>query len=180
MVTKLWRVKAQFQDFEEIDLVQEAPLLNPQTGLSSVQWYPPIDAQRSARLKSSRFRFHIEVGSIQKPNLEIIRAQFENMMRVFLEPPVTQGLALEGKRLSVSEAIRQWSRFFSEYGLTDANKIVVPIQDPMMQQALLNYGQKPEQAGGNGQAQQLTGAAPNMADMISRVAGEKGQGASPV
>src|SRR3990167_5839279 len=180
VITKYWRVKAQFQDLTEIDLVKETGMPDTQTGMMQTQWYPPIDDARAERLKSSRFRFDLEISSMQKPNLEIIRAQFEAFMRALMEPIVTQGLALDGKRISVQEAIRQWSRFFSEYGLQDLGKLVVPVQDPMMQQALLSYGQKPEQAGGNGQAQQLTNAVPNMADMISRVAGEKGQGASPV
>lgn len=174
-VTKLWRVKAQFQDFEAIDLPQDAPIADPMTGVASVQWFPPIDAIRAQRLKASRFRFVIEVGSIQKPNLEIVRAQFEQFVRALMEPVVTNGLALEGKRLSAAEIIRQWSRFFSEYGLSDINKMVVPIQDPMQQQALMNFGQ-PGGAPSNGNGNRLTGSVPNQADMISQVAGEKGMG----
>ncbi len=173
VVTKHWRVKAQFQDFAEAELAQEAGLLNPQTGIASVQWYPPIDAERAARLKTSKFKFSLEVGSMQKPNLEIVRAQFESFVRALMEPVVTNGLAMEGKRLSAAEIIRQWSKFFVEYGLTDGmSKMVVPVADPTQQQALLNFGQKPSS---NGQ-QPLTGQAPNMADMMSAAAGEKGQG----
>ena len=177
VVTKLWRVKAQFQDFEEVDLTQESGMLDPTTGISSVQWYPPIDAARSARLKASKFKFTLELGSMQKPNLEIVRAQFEGFVRALMEPAVTNGLALEGKRLSAAEIIRQWSKFFIEYGLTDGmSKMVVPVQDPNQQQALMNYGQKPS---ANGQ-QPLTGQAPNLANMMSAAAGEKGQGAGPM
>ena len=175
VVAKVWRVKAQFQDLSGIDLVQDSPLLNPQSGLSTVQWYPPIDQPRADRLKRNRFHFHIEVGSIQKPNLEIIRAQFEGFVRALMEPVVTQGLALEGKRLSASEIIRQWSRFFTEYGLTDISKMVVPVQDPAMQQSLMNFGQPPEPTNGQ-QGNRLTGAVPTYADQVSKAAGEKGQG----
>lgn len=174
VVTKLWRIKAQFADLEDIDLEQEASLLDPQTGLSSTQWYPPIDTERAVRLKAARFRFHIEIGSMQKPNLEIIRMQWSQFVQQLMEPVVTQGLALEGKRLSASEIIRQTGLFFSEYGLQSGiSKIVVPIVDPMQQQSLMNYGMKPAaQPGQNG----LTGAVPNRADIVSAAAGEKGQG----
>ncbi len=170
VVTKLWRIKAQFQDLEDISIEQETSLLNPQSGLSETQWYPPIDGARAARLKAARFRFSIEVGSIQKPNLEVIRTQFENFVRALMEPPVTNGLALEGKRLSASEIIRQWGLFFSDYGLANGiGKMVVPIVDPAQQAALLNYGQKPSANGGQNR---LAGQVPNMADMMSS---EKGQ-----
>ena len=174
IITKYWRVKAQFQDLTTIDL-PKGEAINPQTQMAEQSWYPPIDQSRADRLKATRFQFHLEIGSMQKPNLEIIRSQFENFARALMEPIVQNGLALEGKRLSASEIIRQWSRFFEEYGLTSGvSKMVVPIQDPMQQQALLSFGQKP--TGTNGAANQLTGSVPNRADMISAAAGEKGQG----
>ena len=179
-MTKYWRVKAQFQDFTEIDLVREAGVPDPATGMMQTQWYPPIDEARATRLKEGRFRFDLEVSSTQKPNLEIIRAQFEAFMRALMEPIVTQGLALDGKRISVSEAIRQWSRFFQEYGMQDLGKLIVPVQDPLMQQALLNYGQKPEATSQNGNGSGVAAQAPNYADLVSRAAGEKGQGFTPV
>ena len=175
VITKYWRVKAQFQDLTEVNLVQEATALDPATGIPQTQFYPPIDQARADRLKRNKFRFTLDIFSMQKPNLEILRAQFEGFIRGLMEPIVTQGLALEGKRVSASEAIRQWSQFFREAGLPGLEKIVVPINDPTMQQALLNYGQKPEAVNGNGQV-----TPPNRADLISAAAGEKGQGASPV
>ena len=176
VLTKYWRAKAQFQDFVGLDLIKDAGVIDAQTGMTQTQWHPPIDQARAKRLKANRFLFHFEASSMQKPNLEIVRAQFEAFMRALMEPIVTQGLALEGKRVSVSEAIRQWSRFFVEAGLPGIEKLVVPIQDPMQQQALLNYGQKPEaQAKGR-----LAGTVPTYADQVSAAAGEKGQGAQVV
>ena len=174
IVTKLWRVKSQFQDLTEVDLAQEAPVMNPTTGIPEPQWYPPIDQARAERLRTARFRFQIEVGSMQKPNLEIIRAQYQELVVQFLNPIVTQGLALEGKRLSASEIIRQSMKFFAEYGMENAfSKIVVPVSDPMQQQQLMNYGM-PKQ--GQEGSQGLAGQVPNLADMISAGSGEKGMG----
>ena len=116
---------------------------------------------------------------MQKPNLEIIRSQFESFARALMEPVVTNGLALEGKRLSASEIIRQWSRFFQEFGITDINKMVVPVNDPNQLAGLLGFGQKPQQTNGNGTGR-LAGSIPNRADMISAAAGEKGQGMGPM
>lgn len=166
VVTKHWRIKAQFQDLTEQALPQEAALLNPTTGMTQSQWYPPIDEERAARLKRARFKLHIEVGSIQKPNLEILRAQFEQFVLALMRPEVTQGLALEGKRLSASEIIRQWSQFFAESGLQPGmQKMVVPVTDPMLQQTLMNYG-GPGASQGPTPNPSLNGAVPNRADMI--------------
>jgi len=175
VVTKYWRAKAQFQSLTEIDLLQQTGIPNPQTGMETTSWYPPIDEARAKRLKSTRFTFALELGSIQKPNLEIVRAQFENFVRVLMEPVVTHGLALEGKRLSAEAIIREYTKFFVEYGLSRLEKVVVPIADPMQRQTLMNYGMKPEPTNGNGVAM-----APNRADIISAAAGEKGQGLMPV
>ena len=176
IVNKLWRVKAQFQDLEDIDLEQETGIPDPVTGITSTKWYPPIDTARAQRLKKNKFKFHIEVGSIQKPNLEIVRAQFEQFVRALMEPQVTNGLALEGKRLSASEIIKQWTKFFAEYGFQDTGKMVVPVEDTNQQAALLRYGQKPE---GSMSENANAVRSPNRADLISAAAGEKGQGVSP-
>lgn len=173
VVTKLWRVKAQFQDFTEQDLVQQTGIPNPATGMETTSWYPPIDQTRNQRLKSTRFSSHIELGSIQKPNIEIVRAQLEQFFRALMEPAVTQGLALEGKRISVEEAIRQWTRYFAEYGMTRLERIIVPVKDEGMRQWLMAFGETPSRINGN---QGLAGSVPNTADLIAKNAGERGQG----
>ena len=65
-------------------------------------------------------------------------------------------------------------KFFTEYGLSRLEKIIVPVTEPGLQQALQNYTGKPQPTNGNGKAM-----APNRADMISAAAGPMGQGASP-
>ena len=174
VVTKYWRAKIQFQDVTEIDLLQQAGVPDPMTGMETTSWYPPIDPERAKRLKETRFQLALELGSIQKPNLEIVRAQFEALVRVLMEPAVTQGLALEGKRLSAEATLREYIKFFTEYGLSRLEKIIVPINDPMLQESLKGYTGKPETASANGNGTY----APNRADLISSAAGEKGQGAS--
>ena len=174
LITKYWMVKAQFQDLTEQSLPQEAMLLNPQTQMSQTQWFPPIDQTRAERLRTQRFEIGIELGSAQKPNMEVLRAQLVDAVRMLMEPQVTQGLAIEGKRLSASEIIRQIWRTFEEYGLTNVSKMVVPVTDPAQQSALLNYGQKPSPANGNGG--RMNGAVPTYADQVSAAAGEKGMG----
>ena len=174
VITKYWRCKAQFQDLTEIDLIQQSGIPNPETGIETTSWYPPIDQERAERLKRTRFTFALELGSIQKPNLEIVRSQFESFARVLMEPVVTQGLALEGKRLSAEAIIREYSKFFVEYGLARLDKVIVPIVEPGLQQTLQGYTGKPEPSNGNG----LKGPQ-NRADLISAAAGPMGQGASP-
>ena len=171
VITKYWRVKAQFSDLTDIDLVQEVSVPDPASGMAQTQWYPPVDQARADRLKSTRFRFQLDVSSMQKPNLEVARSQFEAFMRALMEPIVTNGLALEGKRVSASEAVRQWSKFFIEAGLPGIEKLVVPINDPLQQQALLTFGQKPEPTNGNG-TNRVAGQTPTIADLVSA---EKGQ-----
>jgi len=184
VVAKLWRVKAQFQDLVGVELTQETDNLDPRTGIASTQWFPPIDEERAQRLKKNKFRFALEVGSIQKPNLDILRAQFEQFVRALMEPVVTNGLALEGKRVSATEVIRQWSRFFSEGGLTNMSKIVVPANQEDLS-GLMGFGQKPGATGGpNGSAASASrsrqGVAPTVPGQIAAAAGPTGQGAPRV
>lgn len=179
VITKYWKVKAQFQDLTEVDLLQDTTVLDPTTGMNQTQWFPPIDEDRAGRLKRTRFDFDLEPYATQKPNLEIIRAQFREFMVSLMNPIVTNGLALEGNRLSASEAIKQWSRFFIEAGLPGLEKLVVPINDPMQQQALLSFGQKPDPASSNGNGVGGLQGPQNQADLISAAAGPRGQGASP-
>ena len=173
VITKYWRVKAQFADLTEIDLVQQTGSPDPTTGMETTSWFPPIDPARAARIKRAKFQLSLELGSIQKPNLEIIRAQFENFVRVLMEPAVTQGLALESKRLSAEAIIREYTKFFVEYGMARLEKIIVPIQDPMLQQALQNYTGKPGEGSPNGNGMQP----PTYSNLVASAAGEKGQGA---
>jgi hypothetical protein len=176
VVNKLWRVKAAFQDFSGASLIKEAGIPDPMTGMTNTAWFPPIDPLQAERLRKNKYKFHIEVGSMQKPNLEIVRAQFAEFMRNLMEPVVTQGLALEGKRLSASEAIKQWSKFFAESGFQDLSKLVVPVNDPMQQQNLMNYGMPRKNGEQNGNGMNP----PNRSDMISAAAGERGQGGTRI
>ena len=176
VVTKYWRAKAQFQSLTEIDLLQQTGIPDPATGRETTLWYPPIDQARAKRLKETRFTFALELGSIQKPNLEVVRMQFQQFVTTLMNPIVTQGLALDGKRLSAEALIREYTKFFVEYGLSRLEKAVVPITDPALQQRLQGYTGKPAE-NGNGE---LTGKVPNRADILSAAAGEKGQGAQLV
>ena len=174
VITKYWRCKAQFADLTEIDIVQQTGIPDPQTGMETTSWYPPIDQARAERLKRTKFQLSLELGSIQKPNLEIVRAQFENFVRVLMEPAVTQGLGLEGKRLSAEAVIREYTKFFTEYGMARLEKIIVPVVDPMLQQALQNYTGKPGESSPNGNGGMQP---PSYSNLIAGAAGEKGQGA---
>ena len=102
--------------------------------------------------------------------------QFQQFVTTLMNPIVTQGLALDGKRLSAEALIREYTKFFVEYGLSRLEKAVVPITDPALQQRLQGYTGKPAE-NGNGE---LTGKVPNRADILSAAAGEKGQGAQLV
>ena len=53
--------------------------------------------------------------------------------------------------------------------------MVVPVQDPMMRDALLNFGQKVDGAVNGAMNRSLAGAVPTYADQASAAAGEKGQ-----
>jgi len=176
---KIWQITRQFVDLEEIQLITGDRELDPQTGQPKYNWLV-VPEELSEKVIKGEYDFQIEVGSTQKPTLEIIRKQFENMMNILMRPDVVMILKEQGKVLDLGEAIKKWASLYPDV-LKDVSKLVRGMnpqeQQQMQMQKMMEMQSK--QPGGN-QPGRGTGSLrqqpPNMADIISSVKGGAGQG----
>ena len=172
-VEKLWAVIRQFVDVEEQQLLVGQPTYEDETGLPRYDtnaFLPTMDPQQQDALQHGEYRFKIELTSMQRPNLEILRKQVENLIVVLTNQGLNQQLAQQGKMLDVAEGLRVALRLYPEL-IADVNRIIRPVTPPVAQ----GLGQGNPQ--GPGAAESVRQApTPNYADLASAAAGEKGMG----
>ena len=174
---KLWSVIAQFVDLEQVHLLtgETGTSYEDESGLPKYSWLPDITTEVAEQLQNGEYRFQIEMTSVQRPNLEILRKQVENLITVLANPVITQGLASEGKRLDVAEGLRIALKLYPEL-ISDPSRIIRPLStQPMIPQL---PGANLPSIGGIPPVQEALRQTPppNTADLASAAAGEKGQG----
>ena len=169
---KLWQVIAQFVDLEEISLITGEAGLDDATGLPKYSWLPEITDNLAENIAKGEYRFEIEVGSTEKPDLPILRKQVENMVNILGGPGVLQMIAQQGYKIELVEIFREYLKLFPNM-FKNPGRIIKPIQSPM--QAGIAPPPPGGQAGSAGaNPQQLQSKPPNTADIISSIGGEKG------
>lgn len=152
---KLWQVITQFVDLEELQLITGEPMMMP-NGKLQYNWLS-IDDTMKEKLIKGEYSFDIEVGSAQKPNIEVIRQQALNGTNMLFNPIVKQQLAQEGTNLNLTEVLRTTMKLFPEW-IKNTERILQQATPQQQMQAQLpmaspsNRGQSPEN----------TGAIPNM------------------
>ena len=170
---KLWAVIRQFTDLEEIQLITGERGIDEVTGLPKFSWMPDINSDIADNLKEGDYRFHIEVGSTEKPDLPILRKQVENLGNILMKPDVLMAFQQQGYKINIAEILKRYLMLFPDV-FTDTGKIIQPITQNT--QGLIP--QMPPQGpggGGTGVApQQFQESPPNMADIMSGIGGEKG------
>lgn len=176
---KFWQVVKQFVDLEEISLITGEQDVDPTTGMASYSWMPDIDSVMADKLAKGEYRFEIEMGSTEKPDLPILRKQVENFVNILGGPGVLETIAQQGYKIELVEILREYLNLFPNM-FQNPGRIIKPIQDPAQS------GVMPQQppggpggpgGGGQGMNQQaLNSPPPNVADIISEIGGEKGQG----
>ena len=175
-VGKLWSVLTQFVDLETVQLLSgETSYAQEDSNLPLFSFLPEITPDQAETLRHGEYRFDIEVTSTQRPNLEILRKQVENMAVVLTNSAIHQQLALQGKMLDVAEGLRLWLKLYPEL-IADVNRLIRPITQNVLAGL---QGTPPNGHGGDrgGAAEAVRQAPPpNTADLISAAAGEKGQG----
>lgn len=170
-IRKLWSVIAQFVDLEQIQLLTGEAEYDPETGLPNFNWLEDIDEEMSNQLKHGIYRTNIEMTSLKRPNLEILRKQIENLVVVLSGEAITIGLMRQGKEFDVAEAIRKVLSMYPEL-IPDPNRLLRPVT----QQAPLTPG-APHGGDRGGKAEAIRQSPPpNTADIVSAAAGERGQG----
>ena len=172
-VRKLWQVEKQFVDFEEIDLITGEQSIDPNTNLPRYSWVADIDSEMSEKLSKGEYRFLIEVGNVEKPDLPMLRKSVENFVNILGGPGVLQAIAAQGWKIELVEIIREYMKLHPNM-FKVPGKIIKPIQNPMQ------AGVAPQGGGVGAVPGQLQKPPPNPADLISAAAGEKGQGVPPI
>ena len=172
---KLWQVIRQFVDLEEIQLITGESGIDEVTGQPKFSWMPDIDSTISEKLAKGEYRFDIEVGSTEKPDLPILRKQIENLSQLLMGEGVLQAFQMQGYKINIAEIFKRYLKLFPDV-FKDMGKIIQPITPQT--QGLLPM-QPPPQAQGGGMGalprpQQFQQKTPNMADIISSIGGEKG------
>lgn len=174
---KLWAVVTQFVDLETMQLLTgETEYAEEETGLPKFSFLPEITPDQAAALQHGEYRFETEVTSLQRPNLEILRKQVENLAVVLTNASIHQQLALQGKMFDVAEGMRMWLKLYPEL-ISDVNRLIRPITQNVMA-GMQGTPPSGAQANGNQASQanaQRQGPPPNTADIISGIGGERGQ-----
>jgi hypothetical protein len=166
---KLWQVIQQFVDVEEMNLITGERELDPTTGQVRYTWLPDITPEINDRMLKGEYRFNIDIGSTEKPDLPILRKQVENLANILMGPGVMQAFQAQGFQINLAEILKSYMNLFPDV-FKDASKIIQPIQQQP------GAPGQPGAGGGAGPAnrQQLQSNAPNKADIISSIGGEKG------
>lgn len=123
--TKLWVVIRQFVELEELQMINGVAGMDEQTGLPKYNWLT-VDYQKGDRMRNGEYDFDIEVGSTQKPDLAVIRKQFENMFSILARTDVIALMQQQGKKVDLAELLRMYLQLFPEM-LKDIGRIIQPI-----------------------------------------------------
>lgn len=170
---KLWQVIKQFVDLEELELITGDAAIDEVTGLAKYSWMPDITSDLSSKLAKGEYRFDIEVGSTEKPDLPILRKQVENIVNILMGEGVLQAFQMQGYKINLAEIFKRALQLFPDV-FKDIGKIIQPI-GPQTQGLI-----PPQQPGGGSggatpaQPQQAQAKPANSADIISAIGGEKG------
>jgi hypothetical protein len=176
---KLWQVVQQFVDLEEIQLITGDQGIDEVTGLPKFSWMPDIDSQLADKLSKGEYRFRIEVGSTEKPDLPVLRQQIERMGQILMGNGVLQAFQMQGYKINIAEIFKKYLQLYPDV-FTDIGKVIQPIGPQTT--GLMPPQAPPQGAGGpnNPYNQPNSAQPPNPADIISAAAGEKGQGVGTI
>lgn len=140
---KLWEVIKQFVDIETLQLINGVSGIDEQTGIPKYNWLE-VNEESGAQMRSGEYDFDIEVGSTQKPDLAVIRKQFEGLFNILARTDVITLMQQQGKKVDLAELLRLYLQLFPEL-VRDIGKI---IQVVTPQTSGLVPPMVPEQRGG--------------------------------
>lgn len=123
--SKLWQVIKQFVELEQLELITGISGTNQDTGFPNYTWVT-IDEERSEKMISGQYDFNIEVGSSQKPDLNVIRKQFENLFSILSRTEVVTLMQQQGYKIELAELLRMYLRMFPD-AVKDIGKIIQKI-----------------------------------------------------
>ena len=159
----------EFVDLEQLQLVTGDTGVDQSTGEPTFIWLPDINSEMAEKLSKAEFRFQIELGATEKPDLPVLRKQVENIANILMGKGVLEAFQAQGWLIDIGELFKKFLSMFPDT-FQDTSKIIRRIQQ--MQQQI--PGQVPGQGGGPANQQLLNQPPVNNADIISAQAGEKG------
>jgi len=167
---KLWQVIQQFVDLEEVELITGEKGVDDVTGLPKFDWMKPIDSELQEKLIKGEYKFRIDVSSIEKPDLPVLRNQLQQVAQLLAQQGVMQAIERQGYKVNLAEFGKKMLSLYP-YLFTDIGKIIQPIGPQT--QGLIPQGMP---QGGPNMNSQTSQQPPNIADILSGQAGWKGQG----
>lgn len=168
---KSWQVIRQFVDLEEVELITGEKGIDETTGMPKFDWLKPIDSELKEKLSKGEYNFRIDVVSLEKPDLPVLRSQVERIANLIAQDGVMQAFQMQGYKVNLPEFAKAYLKLFP-YVFTDIGKIISPITNT-------TTGLIPQQMPGpgqNNQNSQQTQQPPNIADILSGQAGQSGMG----
>jgi len=116
---KLWQVIRQFVDLDDVELITGESSVD-ERGIPRFQWL-----EDRPDLTKAELRFIIEVGSAQKPDLAVIRKEWENFINIMAKTDVIALMQQQGTKLDVAEVVRTFLKLFPEM-IRDTSRILKP------------------------------------------------------
>lgn len=123
---KLWQVIKQFVDLEELELITGISGQD-EKGFPLYSWVT-INEERSEKMVQGQYDFEIEVGSTQKPDLPVLRKQFENLFSILARTNVITMMQQQGNKVDLAELLRMYLRLFPD-AVKDVSKVVQKINE---------------------------------------------------
>lgn len=122
---KLWQVIKQFVDLEELELINGQTGVDESTGVPVYSWLT-VSPDMREKMLVGEYDFDIEVGSTQKPDLAVIRKQFENLFSLLARTDVIVLMQQQGDKIVLSELLRMYLNLFPE-AVKDIGRIIQRI-----------------------------------------------------
>lgn len=123
--SKLWQIVRQFVELEELQLINGVSGVDEVTGFPKYNWIT-IDGERSQKMQLGEYDIDTEVGSTEKPDLAVIRKQFENLFSILARTDVIMLMQQQGDKIVLSELLRMYLNLFPE-SVKDIGKIIQKI-----------------------------------------------------
>ena len=165
---KLWQVIQQFVELEEVELITGEKGIDDVTGLPKFDWMKPVDEVLAEKLRLGEYSFRIDVSSLEKPDLPVLRSQIERIAQILAQPNVLQAFQIQGYKINLAEFGKAYLKLFP-YVFIDIGKIIQPIGPATTGLMPSQMGEK----GGNMNSQNSP-MPPNIADILSAQAGAEG------
>lgn len=168
---KLWQVAQQFVDMEEVELITGEKGIDEATGLPKFDWMKPIDGELSTKLIQGEYKFRIDVGNLEKPDLPVLRSQVERIANILAQPNVMMAFQQQGYKINLAEFGKKYLGLFP-YLFTDVGKIIQPITENTT--GLIPPNIAPPKKQGAPLNSQTTPQPPNIANILSGQTGGNG------